>query len=496
MSGALKESSEILQVDDPCWGLKLKNYYENKNNYPKGVERFKPMTNKEIKRMETEYNPITQKYKDKEKEKELNKEYKNNLSKTIISNYDKQLQNEQIYNIITKENKLEALGYKEILKDKKVLNKEISNVPYNIISNISLNKHNTIPPNQRKKYEEYEDNKNIKIKENSASLRECRNFNIINNKYFNHHLEKIKTEKEIENLNAAKKFLERHDYDIVNNRYYDKEKEIEGKMKEKEKREEWLKTHKDRTSVIRNPINNYIYDKELQDKIDLKEKNAKKRYTIKNEMEMFYHNKDKFNSEKETNRAFNRRSYLKYAIEDERGYDIINDEDIYRKQKENLIKKGKEPRNFRSDWERLLEGKGTNETFSKKSLYKSSFDTSDLEIDKFNYDKLREKRLKTLPNLNEDERFNLSKRNNKIDEHKKYINDNRQYIRTEGNREIYPYNNKLWGTEKNNWFEGKRNYPSINNSNYLINSNLDIGVRGEHGPNMMNRNNLYLSVNQ
>ena len=68
---------------------------------------------------------------------------------------------QQTFDIITLENKLKDLNYEEEIKEKKNRNVlQDSNVPYNIISNISLNNHNIIPPNLRKIYPEFKEKKN------------------------------------------------------------------------------------------------------------------------------------------------------------------------------------------------------------------------------------------------------------------------------------------------------------------------------------------------
>ena len=52
-----------------------------------------------------------------------------------------------------------------------------------------------------------------------------RDYNIINNKYLELHDEKNQIDKEVERLNAAKKYWQTHDFDAVNGEYYDKDKE-------------------------------------------------------------------------------------------------------------------------------------------------------------------------------------------------------------------------------------------------------------------------------
>lgn len=52
-----------------------------------------------------------------------------------------------------------------------------------------------------------------------------REYNVITNRYVEHHEDKEKANLDIQRLEAAKAFWETHDYDLVNAQYFDKEKE-------------------------------------------------------------------------------------------------------------------------------------------------------------------------------------------------------------------------------------------------------------------------------
>jgi hypothetical protein len=119
-------------------------------------------------------------------------------------------------------------------------------------------------------------------------------------------------------------------------------------------------------------------------------------------------------------------------------------------------------KNIKSDWEMLLEGKGENETFSKKQIFKEPYDKSDMDINKHNYMKNRIQVLKDLPILNKDKNFGLE--NRKI--YKSKINNI--------NNNDFAYNNNIkesWNKEK--WF-------GVNEKNYympLTESNNNFGYK-------------------
>ena len=153
-----KENFPFKLNGDQSWANILKNYEYNKKTLEWQFNR-KPdyITNKQVLLKDNDFNPIIQKYTDNNKENEIRKKEDINLKNTLAKNLDRQLKYEQTFHIINLENKLKDLNYIEEIKEKKQRNvPPDTNVPYNIISNISLNKHNPINPNQRPKYKECE----------------------------------------------------------------------------------------------------------------------------------------------------------------------------------------------------------------------------------------------------------------------------------------------------------------------------------------------------
>ena len=88
--------------------------------------------------------------------------------------------------------------------------------------------------------------------------------------------EKVKTEKEIQNLRAAKKIQDLKSYDIIKGQFIDPQTENEFRKSIEEKQMSTINNAvrdklKNKNYIIINPINNEVYDKEEQKKIQQKQ---------------------------------------------------------------------------------------------------------------------------------------------------------------------------------------------------------------------------------
>ena len=168
-----KESSHQSTIipNDSLWGEKIKNYqktnrnilYFNKNDFPK------IFTQDQINGTEEKFNPILQKYSDPKVDQSLKENAKQKRLNSISLGYDKQLEVESTYNIINLTNRLKHFNFEEpsmktlpnksANKEKIDSNvfdlEEINKKPYNIISNLSLQKHNFLSPGLRPKNSDY-----------------------------------------------------------------------------------------------------------------------------------------------------------------------------------------------------------------------------------------------------------------------------------------------------------------------------------------------------
>jgi hypothetical protein len=219
------------------WKNSVKEYEHSKKNLEWGYNpRPQIMTHKIIKSRENIFNPISQKYYDESYNKALRQTEKEKLVDTVAKNYDRTLRNEQTYNIINLKDKLKGFeshpDYPEFKTDCRKIKLETSKANYNIVSNITLDKHHYLPPEQRPQITE--EVKDSNIKSGKFGKVTPRDYDVITNKYKNFHEEKVKADFEIARLNAAKNYWKTHDYDHIQGKYIDDKKEKEYLSKRKQ----------------------------------------------------------------------------------------------------------------------------------------------------------------------------------------------------------------------------------------------------------------------
>ena len=271
------ESKDVIIPNDKNWSEKLKYYKPEKNAYNFTVNDFPGhVTHKFQKEQENSFNPITQKYSDKNQEKSIKVFDDTTKINDISKGFDHELNLESTYNIINLHNKLKALNYSE----DKYINKKIKKIndinrydykPYNIISNNSFKVQHYLPPDLRGTLPGPETSIEgimpIKKKKKYYNDKYVNDFDIISNKYKLFHNEKALTEKEIQTLTAAKKIQNLRTYDIIKARFINPEIEENYKksieLKEKSKINNAVKDKvKNKNYIVFNPINNEVYDKE------------------------------------------------------------------------------------------------------------------------------------------------------------------------------------------------------------------------------------------
>lgn len=412
--------------NDMSWGDKLKDYqktkdivYFNKKDFPKIITRQQIMSS------EGKFNPILQKYVDPKRERMIDETSKQKKLDLISSGFDKQLEVESTYNLINLSNKLKKFNYEEpstktlpnknANKDNANKNQfnfeDINKKPYNILSNLSLKEHNFLSPKLRPR-----DSDSIlqNCKEGLSDLdkkdkimeqeRYTRDYNIINNEYKIFNKEKKETEKEIQNLYAMKKMQNRKTYDILNCKYINPVLESEFMKNYENEQKLKLSKTKDKNFIIRNPINHYVYDKEGQKRLDDIEREKKRRFILHDNVENYYHS---VGNNIETNKNAMSLSHgnpldLNYITK--RGYNIVTGTNFNtqfnlknRNEFGNESKSQKKSGQYFDNWEKIKLKSDENNTVTKKAIYKSPYDSSD--IDK-NYEKFLEKRKISLINNN------------------------------------------------------------------------------------------------
>ena len=425
----MNQSHFSFQENNNNWVKNIKDYEYSKQNLE---WKFNPkpqyITHKQIAYNDKGFNPITQKYLDKNIENNIRIIEDKNLKNSLVKNYDKSFQYKQTFDIITLENKLKDLNYEEEIKEKKIRNVfPDSNVPYNIISNISLNNHNIIPPNLRKKYPEFQERKKPII--TKAYL--YKDYDIINNKYKVLDEEKQKIDKEIEKLTASKQINNRKDFDFIKCRFYNDElNKIEDE-----------KMYKKKGNLIPyrgqkyNPINMKTYDTDNLNNDDKESLKLQNKFKLRKDLEIYYINQEEKNLEIQKNKHCD---YRKYADIDKRGYNIINFEKSYNKYQDNFpMKKVIEP------WDYLKKNVGNNETISKKKLFINILKKQELDERLKQFKIIRNESVQNLMNIKDEERFKIKELIPKINN-----NNNKQINKSYSQPHLF--------MNKEDWFNGEK----------------------------------------
>ncbi len=423
------------------WPKALKDYEYSHINLDWGYNK-KPekKTHAQMKKIETYFNPILQKYNDDKINKQLISMENKDLKDKLALYYDKQLSNEQTYNLINLKDKLKGFenhpNYPKQEKNKIKFIEENSNKRcYNIISNISLDKHNFLPPEKRPECK-------IETSEEKPKLinsKIYKDYDIISNRYKLFNDEKKATDLEFAKLNAAKKFYEQRDYNCLKGKYYDplKQKQYEDELKEKNE-----KLRNGKRDCLFNPVNNEIYDKEKLDNYDRNHGNSKYRYQIRPQIENYYRTKEYNDDIKKENALKTRLSYDRYKLEDQRGYDFFNMKNNF-----NHYKLTQSCNNKKNPWELLKDKAGENETFSKKQIYKEPYDKTDVDRHEFEFRQRRQELLKNLPRIEDVESFKRKEFQPKIIQ--------RQI-------ETSSFSNRPTFMDKNQWFKNPKNIDMYN----------------------------------
>ena len=424
--------------DGYSWKDDIKKYLYNKTNIGwDNKDIFTPkITTKMVKANDIVFNPILQKYNDPKLEANLRKSEKSAVLSEIIKNQDNQLKVEQTFNIINLKDRLKGLendpNYPS-MKDLIHSRKRIDNCPknYNILSNLPLTQHHFDKPENRPNFNFSEPKKGKRIFRFGTE----RDFDIISTKYKKFNEEKNEVDKEIQKIKTAKIFYKKNDYNIIKGEFYNKEKEQEFQKKRKEEQRTWgierfnnmPKCVKGKSDIY-NLITLKIVDQKEMDKMLKEEKTKRQRYELRYQVEKFYQDENLKNQDRKDNQKNGKASYQRYKEQDKRQYDIIDLREKPYNEHKDIIKTG-----GTSNWQKIINGAGNNNTFSQKKIYKDPYDPK-IESDKlFNQLKKHKKDLKgkKLINLSNCE-TNLKK--GKMDKDKFFHNEPKRINMTDNNK--------------------------------------------------------------
>ena len=442
--------NDIFQ-NDTNWSEDLKKYDYNKKNLQWGYNPKPPLIKEHyIKSNDLCFNPITQKYKDKEFDKELKRQEMKELKDKIALNYDNDLRVIQTYDIINLKDRFKGFenhpNYPKIKNNisSSKRNANYAKHNYNIISNINLNKHHYDKPENRPK--------NIDIKQDignhrhSINMKQSKDYNIISNRYDEFDKEKKELDLKIQKLEASKIFYKTRDYDLIKGVYVDEEKE--NKFQE-EKKNEMNKLKSIKRNTVFNPFNSEIYDKEKYEEDERKKQKKIYRYSLKPGIEL-YQKQQNLRKEIEKDKLLKSKLiYQRFKYMDKRGYDFFTGKEKY-----NQYKKSVSCRNVQDPWEMIKNGVNNNETLSNKNLY-ICYDKDDCE-QKFNEMKInRENMIKNLKKMENEEIFKIKKNPPKIN--LRLIRKN-NFENKNNKRYIEPGKDaNSFSKDKNAWFSQDKN---------------------------------------
>jgi hypothetical protein len=254
MSGQLEQDTSIYH-NYGQWANSVREYEYNKKNLAWGSNPSpKIITHKIVKEKENIFNPISQLYHNPQINSSLRERESKVIKDSIAKNFDRVLRNEQTFDIINLKDKLKGFekhpDYPIIKQDPRKINLEQSRANYNIVSNITLDKHNFLPPEQRPTVNDEFDIKSIQPQK--IKLQTYKDYDVITNKYKLNHDEKVKTEKEISKYAAANNYWKKRDYDLIQGKFIDQEKENNFINKRKDIQEQWGsdKAHHEYNKII------------------------------------------------------------------------------------------------------------------------------------------------------------------------------------------------------------------------------------------------------
>lgn len=321
-----------MQAVDPIdeWRSNIQNYAMSKTGLQFTQQPVKHVRHAEVKQIETMYNPILQCYSNSNVEKQVRNQEKTDFIDTLAKNKDRALRYEQTYDVINFDDKLKGLENEEGYPKPKVFTKNVVGAgktftEYNIISNLGFNEHHFLPADKRPPPPQ-----EIVQKDKKITTVGLRDYNIITNRYLEFHNEKEEVDKEIERMNAAKKYWKTHDFNPVNIELYDpdKEKEFLETRNEEQKNhgKDWVqklpKSWKEEGGLF-NPINGRIEDQKRLYERDLKEKNKRKRYELRYDMERNFHKRALGDEERNAQISMNKINVLRFNDTTARGFDIL-----------------------------------------------------------------------------------------------------------------------------------------------------------------------------
>jgi hypothetical protein len=323
-------------LDAPSWSEGIKRYKDDKTRHHLGGKVEKPvrMTHYFKKREERLVNPILQTYSDATIDAQIRSLEHGHMLRTINKAYDTQIAAEQKFDILNhqpRKGHVWEVEYKQTLKPPSLVT--VGHTDYNIISNLKYQEHHWAEPGKRPPTEQPIPRKPPFLSEANKP----RDYDITNNMYKQFHAQRTKFEADQTRASILDTFGKTRVFDPIKVQYYDESREAEYHVKEK----------RDLLARGKNHIQKYppTYQKApstMYDIVSLETKDAERLETVLEKEKRLWEAKaaervgrEEVNKQQqdrhadaEVRRKMNRISYKPYADREQRGFDILSNNDF------------------------------------------------------------------------------------------------------------------------------------------------------------------------
>lgn len=310
---------------------------------------------------ERSYNPLLGRFLDEDREKE-----QRDLEEKVKTDYlnlarDVQLRKEAPYDLITHERKFEALLSEALDPTRpKALKNPVPDTAadYNIISNLRFDEHHWAHPKQRPVP------KDRVPKPRMVPALLHKDFNILTNRYLEHHEEKLERDRELNLLEAAEK-MRNCPFNPLSQRFCDAR--LEERMKacqdalttEVKLRNEEAQPLSYRGNITNcyDMLSHQVKDPELMDYIKQAEGGRKVRYKTRFKFEDDVRRADVKQEDRVKRMKPLQIAHERFTTEMERGFDILTNQDFgHKKEKQQKPLHTPRTKPLLTPWEKVLEG--------------------------------------------------------------------------------------------------------------------------------------------
>lgn len=315
-----------------------------------------------ISKRERSYNPLLGRFLDEGREQEQ-AQFEEKVKKNFLNfARDVQLRREAPFDLVTHERKFEAFGPDASAGLEPPVKKKPpfpdTAADYNIISNLPFNEHHWAHPDHRPRPSQ-------RIpKQRMAPAMLHKDFNILTNKYLEHHQEKMDRDRELNLLEAAEKLRQTSAFNPVQQRFCDPRHEErmraceDALTTEIKLRGEEVQPLIYRGSVTNayDMLNHQVKDRDLLHLIEGADEERKVRFRTRHQLEENTKKMDVAYDARAMQMKANRVAHERFAPTVERGFDILTNQDFGQKGKQIHTSN---TRPHQTPWQKVCENRPT-----------------------------------------------------------------------------------------------------------------------------------------